>query len=216
MIEPKIILVGGWEFIEDDGIDQRIAQLAGGKILFIPNASSSIDKQIERANTKYQQYQTEVILLESDANKIPDGIKVVYLGGGKPEKLLEYFSNHSELWNNIKECWQRKEIILAGSSTGAMIVFPQMLAHGSRGEGGSELTPALGLLKNNAIAIPHWDTGKPEWREKIVADLPDKLLITLDEHTALFCNDQETEVVGLGKVRLIKNGQEISEFKLES
>ena len=207
---PRLILVGGWEFTKDDGIDAEIAKLAGGKMVLIPNASKLPEKQVERAREKYIQYQTEILLLEDNVTALPEGVRVVYFGGGRPEKLVEYFANRLELFADIKNKWERGEIIWCGSSTGAMVVFPQMLANDSRGEGGTELVPGIGLIKNNAFVIPHWDKdhGDPSWRERIVTAHEDKLIITLDEYTALFWGDKESGVVGLGTVRIFDGGKE--------
>ncbi len=207
---PRLVLVGGWEFTQNDGIDEEIAKFATGKTLLIPGASKFPDKQVERAQEKYQQYNTKVLLLNPKATTLPEGVCMVYFGGGQPEKLMAYFTTRPALFANIKNEWQQREIVWCGSSTGAMVVFPQMLAHGSRGEGGTELVPGVGLIKNNAFVIPHWDKyhNDQTWRERIKATHVDKLIITIDEHTAIFWGEHEARVVGLGVVTIVDRGQE--------
>jgi cyanophycinase-like exopeptidase len=209
---PRIILVGGWEFIKEDGIDEEIAKLASGKIVLISAATNFPERSINWAVEKYKKYQTEVLLLEEGVTAIPPEIKVVYMSGGHPEKLMEYLARHQELWQDIKSKWLNQEIILCGSSTGAMVMFKEMLAHGSRGSGDTKLMPGLGLIKNHAMVIPHWDKAddSPEWRARILMAHQDKLLITIDEYTALFWGDNKAKVVGLGKINIVAHGQMVT------
>ena len=206
--DPRLVLVGGWEFMKDDGIDKEIARLANGKIVLIPDASNFPEKQIDRAIEKYKKYDTEILLLDNDAPVIPKNIRVVYIGGGQPAKLIEYFKHHPELLQNIKSRWHKKEIIWCGSSTGAMVVTKEMLAPNSYGQGEVDLEPSLTLIKNNAIFIPHWDSldTQEKWRRKILTAHREKPLVTIDEYTSFFWYDNKAKVVGLGKVNIARNG----------
>ena len=208
-MKVRSVLIGGWEFTKDDGIDQEIAKLAGGKILFIPDASKFPEKQIDRATIKYNNYNTKILLLNENLKSIPKGIKVIYLGGGQPEKLMEYFHNNPSLLKEIKGKWLKGEIILCGSSTGAMVQFKEMLAEDSRGKGNANLIPGLGLIKNNAFVAPHWNEpdGSAQWREKILEAHKEKLIITVDEYTGLFWGEDKAKVVGLGGVNIASNGK---------
>ena len=203
----RIVLVGGWEFMKDDGIDEEISKLAGGKMLLIPEASKFPEKQVNRAIEIYKKYKTDVLLLEKDSQTIPEDIKVVYISGGQPEKLMEYFQNHQDFLKDIKNKWLKRKIIICGSSTGAMVPFKEMLAEDSRGRGNTNLIPALNFIKNNVVAIPHWNeqNGSQEWRDKFVENHKEKLLIAIDEYTSLFWGDSEAKVIGLGTVNIIIN-----------
>src|SRR3989344_424489 len=180
--DPRLVLVGGWEFMKDDGIDKEIARLANGKIVLIPDASNFPEKQIDRAIEKYKKYDTEILLLDNNARVIPKNIRVIYIGGGQPAKLIEYFKHHPELLQNIKDRWRKKEIIWCGSSTGAMVVTKEMLAPNSYGQGKVDLEPALAMIKNNAVIIPHWDATdtQEKWRQRALTVHREKLLVTID------------------------------------
>jgi len=206
---PRVILVGGWEFTKEDGIDEKIANLTDGNILLIPDASKFPEKQIDRAIDVYKRYSTRVILLEEKAKKLPERTRVVYLGGGQPEKLMEYLMGHRSLLQDITERWLSRKIVLAGSSTGAMAQFEEMLAEDSRGRGRTNLIPGLGLIKNNAVVIPHWNepNASYEWREEFLENHRGKQIITIDEYTALFWRDKSAEVVGLGTVNIVYEGK---------
>jgi peptidase E len=128
IMKVQSVLVGGWEFTKEDGIDEEISKFADEKIVLIPDASNYPEKQVARAVETYKKYDVGVVLLDKNAEKIPEGIKVVYLGGGVPEKLMKYFESHKNLLEDIKEKWLKREIILCGSSTGAMVQFEKMLA----------------------------------------------------------------------------------------
>ena len=207
--EPRLVLHGGWEFTKDDGVDKTIAKLANGKILFIPNASRFPDKQIDRAVKKYRELKTEIILLNKNATVLPRDIKVVYLGGGQPAKLIEYFKHHPELLTDIKERWRRQKIVWCGCSAGAIVVMPKMLAPNSYGRGEVDLEAGLGLIKKNGLIIPHWNATDTEeiWRRKVEKVHREKLLITIDEYTALFWHKDGARVIGLGAVEIIQHGQ---------
>jgi len=210
----KSVLVGGWEFVKEDGIDKNISEMSNGKIVFIPDASKYLEKQTERAIDRYKKYNVEVLVLEEKAEEIPNGINVVYLGGGDPEKMMEYFQNHPGLLQNIKDKWLNGDITLCGSSTGAMVQFDEMLAIDSRGKGNNNLVPGLGLIKNRAVVIPHWNEakGSQEWRRDFLQYHKDKLIITIDEYTGFFWEGLEAQVVGLGTVNIARNG-EIQSYK---
>ncbi len=207
-MKTRSILVGGWEFTKDDGIDEKIAEIANGKIVFMPDASRFPEKQIERAVGEYKKYNTEVLLLKENAEKIPQSVKVVYLGGGQPEKFMEYSQNHKNLLEDIKNKFLKGKVVLCGSSTGAMVQFKEMLAQDSRGRGNTNLMPALSFIKNNTIVVPHWNESNAslEWRDKLLKNHKDKLIITIDEYTSLFWGDDEARVFGLGTVNIIHNG----------
>ena len=205
---PRLVLHGGWEFTEDDGVDKIISEFADGKILLIPDASKFTERQIERAVKKYRQYKTQVLLLDQSTTTLPHGFRVIYVGGGQPAKLMTYFKNRPELLEDIKIKWRRQEIIWCGCSTGAIAIMPAMLAPNSYGHGEADLEPALSLINNNAIVIPHWNAKDTEalWRQKVLMVHQDKLIITIDEHTALFWYQDKARVIGLGTVGINHNG----------
>ncbi|MBI2097963.1 MAG: Type 1 glutamine amidotransferase-like domain-containing protein [Candidatus Vogelbacteria bacterium] len=222
---PRLVLHGGWEFTKDDGVDKIISEFAGGKILLIPDASKFPEKQTERAVERYRLYKTRVLLLDKKAAVLPQGIRVLYVGGGQPTKLMTYFKNRPELLENIKAKWRRREITWCGCSAGAITIMPRMLAPNSYGRGEADLELALGLINNNAIVVPHWNADDTEeiWRQKVLKTHRGKLVITIDEHTALFWHQDKAEIIGLGTVglacrgqhKIYKNGQMISGLKIQ-
>jgi len=78
-MKPRTVLIGGWEFTKDDGIDKKISDMSNRKIVLIPDASKFSEKQIDRATETYRRYNTEVQLLGEKAERVPEDINVVYL-----------------------------------------------------------------------------------------------------------------------------------------
>src|SRR4051812_3387666 len=103
-MKPQLVLIGGWEFIKDDGIDAMIAGFSQGRIALIASASNTPERSFGWAKEKYEKYRTEVALIDNET-KLPENLKVLYVSGGHPEKLMKYFGTHPELLNDIREKW---------------------------------------------------------------------------------------------------------------
>ncbi|MBI3984165.1 Type 1 glutamine amidotransferase-like domain-containing protein [Candidatus Microgenomates bacterium] len=193
---PKLILVGGWEWVKDDGVDDYIAKLAKGKIGLIPHASKEPGRKIQEMTQKYNQFGATPRVVDSADDLI--GLNVIYLSGGHPDLLMQSLSK-LELAEPLKANWLAGGIVIAGSSSGAMVMFPKMMAHGSRMKGDVELTDGLGYV-GGAILVPHWDTADEDWKKRFRKTHEAKGIIAIDEHTALIWEDGKEKILGLGKV----------------
>ncbi len=132
-----------------------------------------------------------------------EGLALVLYAGGDQLKLaskLKQTGLHAEL----VKWWRKGEVVLAGSSAGAMVLCGVMLEESSEGEygrSGMELTHGLGPL-GSTIIVPHWtEMASPEWMECLIqAYGGDYYIFGIDENTAMVWRAGKCRVVGSGKV----------------
>jgi len=198
----KVILVGGNEFQKDDGIDAWIAGRAK-KVGFVTFAEEDPTEQRARFRPLYGRLGAEPVWLTDASAELPADIEAVYLTGGHPDLLKDKLQD-TKLWQSITAKFQAGELLLAGSSAGAMVLFEDMLAHGSRMSGDTELTPGLGLL-GEEILVPHWDIADKTWKKRLLATHAERKIIAIDEQTALIRDNGQETTVGLGSVHQFLN-----------
>lgn len=135
-----------------------------------------------------------------------EGLSLVLYPGGDQNQLMTELKQ-SGVHRELVEWWRKGEVIIAGSSAGAMVLCGVMLEESSDdqfGRVGTGLTHGLGPL-GAAFIVPHfsqWST--PEWREALAREHGEGYYILgIDENTAMLWRAGHCRVIGAGKVYAI-------------
>jgi cyanophycinase len=123
----------------------------------------------------------------------------VYLSGGKPWYLYATLAD-TPVWNAITGVLQRGAVV-AGCSAGAMIFGKGIPGKGMFGA----RTAGFGFLPNSMI-LPHYDEVPKALRRsfRLIAGSLD--VVGIEGYTGLICRRDGCQVVGKGKVEVIRAG----------
>jgi cyanophycinase len=220
-MEGYILLEGGAEF---GGLmsepDHRAIELAGGPdapISIIPTAAAP-DNNHRRAGTNGVNWfkslgasNVESLALidkasandPAIANKIRQS-RLIYMLGGFTGYLGETLKN-SASWQAMLEAYTN-EAIIAGSSAGAMVLCQYYYDSGR-----SQVVEGLGLVPNTCV-LPHHNTFGKGWAKLMTINLPNAVLLGIDERTGMLDDGEGGrkigwQVYGQGAVTLYRNGQ---------
>jgi cyanophycinase len=96
--------------------------------------------------------------------------------------------------------------VIAGSSAGAMVLCQYYYDPGR-----SQVLEGLWLVPNTCV-LPHYNTFGKNWAKQMAANLPNALLLGIDERTGMLDDangDRETawRVYGQGAVTIYRHGQ---------
>jgi cyanophycinase len=205
--------------------DLRAIQLAGGPespVCILPTAAAP-DRNHKRAggngvhwfkNLGAKNVYTVDVIDASSANDpaLAAAIRtsgLIYLLGGFPRHLGETLANSA--------CWQAaldahaQGAVIAGSSAGAMVLcehyydpHDQKLMHG------------LNLIPNTCF-LPHHNRFGKTWARDLVRQLPEAVLIGVDEQTGMVDEGREGwKVYGAGQVTVYRGGQIVIHRRGES
>lgn len=199
----ELVLIGGRS--ADDGEIHRY--LAGkaraeGEIGLVVFAADDPAEAIANKQRTYDQYRVKVRAVQ----EIDDcyGLGVIYLAGGDPERLVRRLKA-AQLDGLLRTHWKRGNVVLAGSSAGAMALFNRMLPGDESIESidkqQTDLVEGMGPM-GGAFVLPHADLMAAEYKQKLAAAHPDLGLIMIDENTAMVWRNGECEVLGAGRVEL--------------
>ncbi len=216
-----ILLEGGAEF---GGLmsepDLRAIELAGGPdapISIIPTAAAP-DNNHQRAGRNgvnwfkslgARRVESLPLIDKASANdpqiagKISQS-RLIYMLGGFTGYLGETLKQ-SASWQAMLAAYAHGAVI-AGSSAGAMVLCQYYYDPGS-----SQVVEGLWLVPNTCV-LPHHNTFGKNWAKQIAANLPNALLLGIDERTGMLDDangDRETawRVYGQGAVTIYRHGQ---------
>ncbi len=216
MIMGYILLAGGAEFggrmAEPD---LRAIELAGGfdaRISIIP-AAAAPDNNHQQAgqngvNWFKQLGAVDVGVLPlldratADDPTVIEALKnsrIIYLLGGFPRHLEQSLAGSSS-WQAILSA-HKSGAVIAGSSAGAMILCETYYdPHAKKAFKG------LGLIPG-ACVLPHHDTFGQNWAPELSRQLPDAILIGIDEQSGMLNDGPQGrwQVYGAGGVTLYQN-----------
>ena len=212
-----LLLEGGAEF--GGGMsepDLRAIELAGGSdvpIAILPTAAAP-DQNHERAGHNGIRWfrslgatRVEVVpVIDRPSANDPVlarrilSARFIYLLGGFPRHLGETL-NGSLAWEAALEAYGTGAVI-GGSSAGAMVLCEHYYdPHHSKLLGG------LNMLKSCCV-LPHHNGFGRTWAEPVSVQIPNDILIGIDEQTGIMNNAQGTwAVYGARKVTLYRAGQ---------
>jgi cyanophycinase len=218
-VTGHIVLEGGAEFGGMMSVPDRQAMtLAGGPdapIRIIP-AAAAPDNNHERAGrnaVKWFQkqgaaYVIALPLVDRNAAEDPEIIRsltrsrLIYLLGGFTHYLAQTLID-TGAWAAVLSAYQAGAVI-AGSSAGAMVLCEHYYNHSSK-----ETLKGLDLI-SGACVIPHHDTFGKNWAVPLIRQLPDVILIGIDEQTGMIDDGPEGmwRVYGKGCITLYRGKAE--------
>ena len=215
-----IVLEGGAEFggqMEEP--DRRAIALAGGpqaRISIIPTAAAP-DNNSQRAGrngvhwfTRLGATNVEALPLVDKASANASGIvaairqsQLIYLLGGFTGYLGQTLANSSS-WKAMLAAYENGAVI-AGSSAGAMVLCEYYFDPST-----GKVVRGLELLPNTCV-LPHHNSFGKGWVSRLTLQLPDVVLIGIDEHTGMIDDGEGDKksawhVYGQGAVTLYRKG----------
>ena len=126
--------------------------------------------------------------------------RLIYLLGGFPAYLAQSLAG-TRCWQSIRRVYQNGGVI-AGSSAGAMVLCEHFYDPFEQ-----QIRSGLNLMPATCV-IPHHNTAGSRWIERLKSQLPDAILLGIDEETGLI-NDVSAggwTVYGGGRVVLLFTG----------
>ncbi len=135
--------------------------------------------------------------------------RLIYLLGGFPRYLAETLAN-SMCWRAALDAFNEGAVI-AGSSAGAMVLCEHYYDPYEK-----KLLRGLNLIPN-ACVLPHHNNFGKAWAKQLEQQLPDVILIGIDEQTGMLNGKGDVwQVHGAGKITLYHNGKKDSYTRGES
>ncbi len=208
-----IALVGGDEFRPGcEKMDRAVLEASGvasPSLLVLPTAAARENPSLAAANgmrhfTALDADADALMVLDSaDANDegllAPlDSADVVYLTGGNPAHLLDVLSG-SLLEERLLEA-NRRGVVLAGSSAGAMVLGEWMRFRGWR--------RALGVVPGVAILAHHERAAPGAVAAELAESAPEGVsALGVDGKTGCLGGPGEWRVVGEGSVTVYRAGE---------
>lgn len=143
---------------------------------------------------------------------------VIFMQGGNPSKLVKELKE-TGIDELVRPAWKYGDVVLAGSSAGAMALFWEMLSE-TDDQLGTDLQPGMGPM-GGGFVIPHFNEwATEEFKARVIKEHPGKLIIGIDENTALRWRMGVCDVLGTGKVTLMGRSKGVfgpgEEFDLAS
>jgi cyanophycinase len=126
--------------------------------------------------------------------------RFIYLLGGFPQYLGETLKG-SRVWQAALEAYEEGAVI-GGSSAGAMVLCEHYYDPYE-----DKVREGLKLLRNSCV-LPHHNHAGQKWARALSAQLPEDVLIGIDEQTGMLNNvPGGWTIYGAGKVTLYRDGQ---------
>jgi cyanophycinase len=218
-----ILLEGGAEFggrMADP--DRQAMRLAGGPdapISIIPAAAASDNNHQQAGQNGVDWFQglgatnvSVLPLIDSASANDPEIVaalaksKLIYLLGGFPRYLGQALDG-SRSWQAISNAYLSGAVI-AGSSAGAMVLCEYYYDPFS-----SRVVKGLNLVEQICI-LPHHNTYGQDWVPQLKKQLPDIVLVGIDEETGALkdASQDDWRVYGKGKITLY-HSRHVDEFK---
>jgi cyanophycinase-like exopeptidase len=193
----ELVLIGGHP--KDDG--EILAYLAErakgeGEIGYIDFASSDSAEKTRRKAEAFQSHGVKLRVIRT----VDDcyGLSVILMGGGDQEKLVRELKQ-TGIDSLVRPFWKKGEVLLAGSSAGAMALFWDMLPDGADVRGETDLVQGMGPM-GGGIVMPHWNMVDEHYKEKLEEVHGEMLILGIDEDTALRWRNGVCDVLGAGSV----------------
>lgn len=218
MTRGYILLEGGAEFggrMSDP--DRRALELAGGsaaRVRIVPAAAAPDNNHLRTGRTAERWFRQlgaeDVAALPLTDRSSADNLRsaarlarshLIYLPGGFPGHLARSL-NGSRSWQALLTAYDRGAVV-AGSSAGAMVLCQRYYDPQTRA-----VAAGLGLVAG-ACVVPHHDTHGGTWAPQLAQQLPETVLIGIDEETGAIDEGPGNvwRVYGKGSVTLYHNGR---------
>lgn len=234
----KLLLAGSGEFTDSmNEIDKSIVSTVDNpRVMIIPAAAGKekdshkwIDDGINHfSKIGIESFGADMISREnfSDDKYITliDDCNFIYFSGGDPEYLFSCLKDTLFLRKIIERVDNDRQFILAGSSAGAMMMgkfLPKNLLKSlfnSNSETDISISSSSGIV--DFSIIPHFNKFSKiinlgYLNKLFFKSFPkDSLIIGIDEDTIILTEDKVNyNVMGVGSVYLMKNGETFSSYK---
>jgi cyanophycinase len=213
----------GLDFIERGILSHVLKESRGeqSKVVVIPTASSipeTVGENYTSAFSKLGCNDVTVlnILKRSQSNSgdvlrhVRDAHCIMFSGGD--QSRISKIIGDTALSRLLSERYERDDVVIAGTSAGAMAMSAEMVAGGSSTEamlkGAVIMSKGLGLLPSLIIDTHFIQRGRFGRLAEAVAMFPDKVGIGLAEDTGLVIkNHNEFRVIGSGMVIVLDPGK---------
>jgi cyanophycinase len=214
-----IALLGGGEWTEPcRALDSRLLHLAEtDEVLIVPTAAAfeNPDDAVDRATAWFAQLGAKakglLVLNRRDA-EADDNVaamrvaRFVYLADGSPLHLRSVLKG-SALFDALLYAHGRGAVI-AASGAGATVVCDPMVD-----PRGGAYTVGLGIIEGLAVFPDHAGAADHRRERSIELQPADCVLVGLDEHTAIVCEDpSEWSVIGPGHATVYRVGASAQEL----
>lgn len=221
-----LVLLGSGEFTDKmRQVDEHLLSISRNKtVVILPTAAGhekDPDKWIADGVRHFKKLGADPLGIaaytKTDLNKeeyidILKRAGIVYFSGGHPGHLFKKL-NGTKIWETIKKLYDNGEIILAGSSAGAMIMGKYNLENAQEVFEDRKETPrwSRGFALFDYSIIPHFDYVLKTWPklfQSVMKEAPNHVKqawIGIDENTALIVRDDLPKIMGEGRVHYFKN-----------
>lgn len=201
--KKELLLIGGSPQF-GGAIYKYMAEIAKpeGEIGYIGFASTDDVIHAEKKpllEEEFCKYGIKVRFIESEEDCY--GLGIIYMGGGDQNKLRDELKR-TKIDELIRPAWKYGDVVLAGSSAGAMVYFWEMIADPDEGAGSVDLTEGVGPM-GGGLVVPHFNLCTKDYIHTLTKEHGDKLIIGIDENTALRWCRGACDVLGSGKVTLL-------------
>jgi cyanophycinase len=212
-----LLLEGGAEFGGLMSVsDRKAIELAGGfdaPICIIPTAAAPDNNHQRAGNNGKRWFESlgakdvaSVPLIDKSSADDKDiaaslrAARLIYLLGGFTHYLGQTLKE-SLAWGAVLEAYQHGAVI-AGSSAGAMVMCEFYFD-----PGGGKVVEGLNLV-SNALVLPHHNTFGKGWAPRLTKEIPDMILLGIDERTGMLDDGtrENWSVLGQGAVTLYRRG----------
>lgn len=200
----ELLLIGGRAQLGGD-IHNYLAEVAKAEaaIGYIGFASTDDDwwrEKLKLARDFYEPKGVKVVDVQTEEDCY--GLGVVYMHGGWSRLLVDRLKE-TGIDKLLRQAWKAGDVVLVGSSAGAMALFWEMIDEDKDEKLSPRLVEGIGPM-GGGFVVPHYDTWAPkDVVEQLRLEHPDKLIIGIDENTALRWRRGICDVVGVGKVTLL-------------
>ncbi len=201
--KKELLLIGGHPEFGGE-IYEYLAELAAPEkaIGYIGFASTNEARWAEKLRIVTEWFgQKDIKVVDIQSTEDCYGLGVIFMQGGDPGKLVAKLKE-TGIDELIRPAWKYGDVVLTGSSAGAMALFWDMLKTNPEGIE-SDLQPGMGPM-GGGFVLPHLDTlVSDQLKQQILDKHSDKLIIGIDENTALRWRKGVCDVLGSGKVTLL-------------
>jgi cyanophycinase len=210
-------MIGGREDKARDLIIlSEVARLAGsGKLIVATLASEEAPQQWETYRDIFSKLGVQTVehlavptreqAVEIHSAKLLEGATAIFFTGGDQLKIATKLGGTS-LLDEMRDLYERKGIVIAGTSAGASAMGEIMLVSSGADpdshnvSGAFNMARGLGFVRNLVIDQHFAQRARIERLVGAVAENPGVLGIGIDEDTAVVLSDHRLQVLGSGAV----------------
>lgn len=183
-----------------DAFDSRLIELSGPRVGLVLCADHRNAKQSARNGIRhFARLGAQPLVLDLHAD-VEEPCDMVFIAGGNPGELLDCMRAQPR-WRRIAQQWRASEIVLAGSSAGAMMLCAHATVPKPGDRAPTQWVATEGVLDGIGVAV-HASSREAKWLQQIARSAPVPVL-ALADRTGVVFHDNASEVIGEGTVDFI-------------